>query len=192
MNAKIVTYTGKIFDLLNPTPEMVCIEDIAHSLAHQCRYTGHTREFYSIAQHCVLMVENSDLPGDPLLKLLHDAAETYIGDIARPWKQLLKVYDSFHCQTFRSGYPMVIKEFEQRIQGVIGEALRVNLEYSAEVKEADMRMMATEIRDLMPLMSQPQVWSMDVNSTVKEIIRPWRPKYAERAFLKRYKKLIGV
>ncbi len=91
MNTKIVTYTGKVFDLLNPTPDKVCIEDIAHSLAYQCRYTGHTREFYSVAQHCVLMAENPDLPGDPMAKLMHDAAEAYIGDIARPWKHLLSV-----------------------------------------------------------------------------------------------------
>ena len=91
MKAEIVTYTGKIFDLLNPKPEMVCIKDIAHSLAYQCRYTGHTKFFYSVAQHCVLMAENPDLPGDPLQKLLHDAAETYIGDMARPWKNLLLV-----------------------------------------------------------------------------------------------------
>lgn len=181
MANKIVTYTGKIFDLLNPKPEMVCIEDIAHALAYICRYTGHTREFYSVAQHCVLMAKNPDLPGDPLLKLLHDAGETYTGDIAKPWKQLLTV----------SQLHIPVSEFEQGIQDVIGLALGVDLSHSAEVKIADIRMMATEIRDLMPKMPQPQIWNIDVDSPIQKIIFPWKPDYAEQAFLKCYHKLMG-
>ena len=57
----LATYTRKVFDLLNPKPEMVCIEDIAHSLAYQCRYTGHTRQFYSVAQHCFALLSLSIL-----------------------------------------------------------------------------------------------------------------------------------
>ena len=45
--AWIQTYTRKAFDVLNPDPELICIEDIAHALSNQCRFTGHTREFYS-------------------------------------------------------------------------------------------------------------------------------------------------
>jgi len=183
----IVTYTGKIFDLLNPKPEMVCIEDIAHSLAYQCRYTGHTRLFYSVAQHCVLMAENEDLPGDPLAKLLHDAAETYIGDIAKPWKRLLWVnlaLEGNDCSTFRT-----VKSFEQGVQDVIGLALEVDLTYSAEVKETDIRMMATEIRDLMPKMPFSFEWGADVSNPVKEVIIPWSPKNAEEIFLAVYKML---
>lgn len=183
----IVTYTGKIFDFLNPKPEMVCIEDIAHALAHICRYTGHTSEFYSVAQHCVLMAEDSDLPGDPLLKLLHDAAETYIGDIARPWKRLLYV-----CIPREFGYSEPpIKEFEQRIQEVIGLALGVGLVHSAEIEVADIRMMATEIRDLMPLMPEFSIWDIKENNPVEQIIIPWKPDFAESTFLKCYYKLTG-
>ena len=180
MNAKIVTYTGKVFDLLDPQPEMVCIEDIAHSLAYQCRYTGHPREFYSVAQHCVLMAE-ADLPGDPLVRLLHDAAEAYIGDIARPWKQLLFI-DIAQRTLFRH-FP--VKEWEARIQKVIGLALGVDLSYSAEVKAADNRMMATEIRDLMP---KSDAYGVDAEP-FEQIIRPRRPEWVEQAFLAEYEHL---
>lgn len=187
MANNIVTYTGKIFDLLNPKPEMVCIEDIAHSLAYQCRYTGHTRQFYSVAQHCVLMAENDDLLGNPLAKLLHDAGETYIGDIARPWKQLLMVWKGGAIEK-----PKSVRELEQKIQDVIGLALGVNLEHPAEVKEADNRMMATEIRDLMPTMPHFSVWSVREDTLpVKQIIIPWSPSHAEVAFLACYNKLTG-
>lgn len=189
MNVEIVTYTGKIFDLLNPKPEMVCIKDIAHSLAHQCRYTGHTREFYSVAQHCVLMAENPELPGDPLSKLLHDADETYIGDIARPWKKLLSV-NRPKTKLINEHYESV-QDFEHIIQAVIKSALGVNIEHSAEIKIADIRMMATEIRDLMPIMPDLSIWSLDVSNPVKQVIVPWEPNRAEQAFLNCYHKLRG-
>ena len=189
MNTKIVTYTGKVFDLLNPKPEMVCIEDIAHSLAYQCRYTGHTREFYSVAQHCVLMAGNPDLPGDPMAKLLHDAAETYIGDIARPWKRLLAV----DVPNTIPGNPRFapVRVWEDKIQKVIGLALGIDLSHSAEVKESDIRMMATEIRDLMPRMPSFSTWCIKENDPVGQVIIPWGPSQAKLAFQFCYYKLKG-
>jgi len=185
MKNHIITYTGKAFDLLNPKPEMVCIEDIAHSLAYQCRYTGHTREFYSIAQHCVLMAMNSDLPGDPMAKLMHDADEAYIGDIARPWKALLYVenpeYPEKTCQPL-----MPVRKFERGIQFVIGQALGIDLTHPAEVKVADLRMMATEIKDLMPAGFSAEEWEIDISNPVKETINPWPPFTAEMCFLELY------
>lgn len=183
MSANIVTYTGRIFDLLNPKPEMVCIEDIAHSLAYQCRYMGHAKFFYSVAQHCVLMAKNRDLPGDPLQKLLHDAAEAYIGDLISPWKKLL------WASTWTGNFLVSVREFEQRIQEVIGEALGVYLTLSAEVKKSDKIMIATEIRDLMPKMPSDYDWGVDLSSVVKEIINPWYFEYAEGRFLDTYRQI---
>lgn len=190
MNTDIVTYTGKIFDLLNPEPEMVCIEDIAHALANQCRYTGHTREFYSVAQHCVLMAENPELLGDPLAKLLHDATETYIGDIARPWKKLLFV-NIPKTKLINEHYESV-REFEHKVQEVVGLALGVDLSHSTEVKTSDIRMTATEIRDLMPVISDLSIWGIsleDVNNPIRQTIVSWTAKYAEHRFLSAYKRL---
>lgn len=179
MNTKIVTYTGKSFDLLNPTPDMVCIEDIAHALANICRYTGHVREFYSVAQHCVLMVK-TDLPGNPLQRLLHDAAEAYVGDIASPWKQCLIVHD----------FDISVKEWETKIQGVIGLALGVDLAHSAEVKEADNRMYFTEVRDLMPPSDEFGKRQGNLKPLEEKIIC-WHPLVAEGMFLATYDSLRG-
>ena len=190
MSANIVTYTGRVFDLLNPKPEMVCIEDIAHSLAYQCRYNGHCKFFYSVAQHCVLMAENKDLPGDPLQKLLHDAAEAYIGDLVRPWKNILLVNFPQLSSMYSAESVISVKSFENSIQIVIGEALGIDLTHSAEVKKADNIMMATEIRDLMPDMPSDHDWGVDLRNTVEgPVIFPWTPKYAEQLFLDCYLEL---
>jgi hypothetical protein len=83
------TRSGKQVSLLNPQADTICIEDIAHSLSMQCRFNGHTRQFYSVAQHCVLL---SDLvPQDCAgLALMHDAGEAYTGDITTPVHQCLE------------------------------------------------------------------------------------------------------
>lgn len=51
----IQVYSGIQFWPIDPRPEEILVSDMAHSLAQQCRFTGHTREFYSIAQHCCLV-----------------------------------------------------------------------------------------------------------------------------------------
>lgn len=86
---KIRTFTGRLVDPWALQPEDVLIADIAHSLSQQCRFTGHTRCFYSIAEHCLLvrslLFEYStriQLGG-----LIHDAAEAYFGDMAGPSKR---------------------------------------------------------------------------------------------------------
>src|SRR4051794_32940266 len=82
----IITSTGKWFDVFNPNPADVDIEDIVHALSMQCRFTGHTKEFYSVAQHSVLV--SLTCPSvDALYGLVHDGSEAYLSDIARPVKK---------------------------------------------------------------------------------------------------------
>src|SRR6266516_6511979 len=83
---EIITHTGKWFDVFNPKHEDVDLEDIAHSESMQCRFTGHTKQFYSVAQHSVLVSQNC--PSEyALAGLMHDASEAYLSDIARPIKK---------------------------------------------------------------------------------------------------------
>jgi len=53
----ILTYSGTRFELIMPTGAMVKPQDIAHALAHLCRFNGHTREHYSVAQHSLLVAD---------------------------------------------------------------------------------------------------------------------------------------
>lgn len=90
----ILTSTGKRFDLLEPDADMIDPWDICHSLAHLCRFNGHTREFYSVAQHSCIVAEL--VPEEhKLAALLHDATEAYLGDITRPLKQWMPDYRGF-------------------------------------------------------------------------------------------------
>lgn len=87
----IQTYTGRQFWPLDPKPEEVCIEDIAHALSQQCRYAGHTIRFYSVAQHSVEIALRVPRAA-ALWGLLHDAAEAYLVDLPRPVKYLMPAY----------------------------------------------------------------------------------------------------
>ncbi len=88
----IRVFTGRDVDPINPTLEMIDIEDIAHGLSMQCRFGGHTPRFYSVAQHCVLAARSiaTEYKFD---MLMHDASEAYIGDIPRPIKHKLANYN---------------------------------------------------------------------------------------------------
>lgn len=90
----IRTYTNKKFWPLNPIVEDICIEDIAHALALQNRWTGHSKVPYSIAAHSLAVAYF--VPKElQLAALLHDASEAYLSDIARPIKSLIPKYKKF-------------------------------------------------------------------------------------------------
>lgn len=89
------TKSGKVINLLHPTEEMIDIRDIAGALSKICRFGGHTSQFYSVAQHCVLVAA---MAPENIKKeaLLHDAAEAYLGDVIKPLKvKLGGLYRSF-------------------------------------------------------------------------------------------------
>lgn len=89
----ISTYSGRTFNFMQTTPDMIDINDIAHALSQVCRFAGHSKTFYSVAQHSVLvsmLVEGGK--GLQFSGLLHDASEAYIHDVSRPLKLFLEDY----------------------------------------------------------------------------------------------------
>lgn len=89
----IETSIGRKFHLLAADPGFV-IAEIAHALSNACRYGGHCEQFYSVAEHSVLVSEIAERLKlcDPFEALMHDASEAYIVDIPGPWKCLLPDY----------------------------------------------------------------------------------------------------
>lgn len=85
MTTWMQTYTGRKFEPMTPTLDQFDIQDIAHALSMICRFGGHTKRFYSVAEHSV-HVSHHCHPDDALAGLLHDAAEAYVGDLIRPIK----------------------------------------------------------------------------------------------------------
>lgn len=132
----IRTFSGIMMDVFNPTPEMICIEDIAHSLSNQCRSGGHIEPFYSVAQHSLVVAEFTNyLPELKLASLLHDASEAYLLDIPTPIKKRLPDY-----QAVEAGLMKVIAEkygFEFPLHEMVKVADRDALafEYEAIVKK---------------------------------------------------------
>jgi hypothetical protein len=102
-----VTRNGKRFFPLDTRVEDICIFDIAHALSMICRFGGHSRRFYSVAEHSVLVSEVVP-PEDALCGLLHDATEAYIGDMVRPLKQELPSYVKLENKL----WPLIAEKFQ--------------------------------------------------------------------------------
>jgi hypothetical protein len=87
---KIRTATGKYVNPLKLRAADIAIKDVAHHLAHLCRYTGACPHFYSVAQHSVLVSKYLREAGASvelqMAGLLHDAGEAYFNDLASPVK----------------------------------------------------------------------------------------------------------
>ncbi len=88
---EILTFSGQLIDPFKPDINKININDIANSLSRQCRFGGHLRWFYSVAEHSLRVA--SKLPHElKLTGLLHDAAEAYLLDLPRPIKNRLPGY----------------------------------------------------------------------------------------------------
>ncbi|MEE8385633.1 MAG: YfbR-like 5'-deoxynucleotidase [Dehalococcoidia bacterium] len=140
-NGYICTYTGVHFDFMNPTPEMVRIQDIAHALALTNRWGGHTTQPSNVAQHSLIVwrIIRDEFPGNlelQLYALLHDAPEAYLPDMPAPMKK--------HLESFRM--------MDANIEEAIFEAFDVKIpdDFGRQcVKCADIEAYRWEARDLM-------------------------------------------
>jgi len=165
----IQTFTGKRFTPSEPKPELFDIRDIAHSLSMLCRYNGHCRTFYSVAEHSV-RVSRICAPEEQRWGLLHDLGEAYMGDMPRPIK--------LH-------FPLFV-EIEEQVLKVAAEVFQLSWPMPAGVKVADDTLLSTEFRDLMAEIPDPYPLPQE---PLPEVIVPMSPEEAERAFLERYAEL---
>jgi 5'-deoxynucleotidase YfbR-like HD superfamily hydrolase len=124
------TRFGKMIDLLDPQPEDILIEDIAHQLTNHCRFGGAIKSFYSVAEHSILVCDLCNI--DKLSGLLHDASEAYLCDIPTPLKKLLPEY----------------LKIEDRFMRVIADKFNFKYPLSDEVKEADKKALEIEYEKL--------------------------------------------
>ena len=166
----IQTYTGRKFKPQSPSLASIDLRDIAHSLALQCRFTGHCSHFYSVAQHSVLvsLLCEERLAEATLWGLMHDAAEAYVSDLARPLKRLLPDFS----------------RYEERVAQAIVQRFEIprSDEIDAKVAWADDVLLVTEARDLMK--TPPDRWQVKAEPLTKTI-QPWPPERAEQEFLSR-------
>lgn len=172
----IQTYSGRKFWPLDPDPAAITLEDIAHALSNQCRFTGHSRSFYSVAEHSVRVAW--EVPRTHARwGLLHDAAEAYLTDLSRPIKHL----DAMEPY----------REAESRVMAAVCTRFGLDPVEPPAVKAADNRLLATEVRDLM--IPDPDVWGKWLFEIDPLPLRidPWPPSVARREFL-RFAEVLGL
>lgn len=167
---RIMLQSGRHFNLADPQASEFTVEDIAHGLAHTCRYVGQCNAFYSVAEHSVLV--SRTVRHSKLAALFHDAAEAFIGDMSGPLKRM-------HPE---------LRATEKVIERAIFERLGIEWPPPPEVKRADLTVLAAEQAVLMP--PGTNQWLRDANVFPARVkIRRLKPSMAKALFLKRYTKL---
>lgn len=166
-SAEIRLISGKLFNLLRPDPALITPEVIAAALSKQCRFAGHTKRPYSVAEHCV---RGSYLCGAPLDFLLHDASEAFVVDVPTPLKRLLDGY----------------REIEEAIQRVIEQKFGVSIVDNLAVHHIDRVMLATEQRDLIV----DATWEATPDPSIQNLAAQSGNAYTwEINYLERFKEL---
>lgn len=166
----VLTASGFVLDLMHPDATGLPVEDVARALAYQPRWCGATKSFYSVAEHSVMV---SRLVPETFAydALWHDSLEFIQGD----WPSPLKVYLG------RDDINRKLAPIETALARRFGFALHL-----AEVKQADLVAMATELRDLLP--SAWMDWG-HLPDPVPAVIQPIGPEHAYRLFMERYEEI---
>lgn len=182
----MLTYSGLHVEIDNPRVELITLRDIAHALAMQCRFNGQCREFYSVAQHSVLVADLvADFVGGDgkmqLAALLHDAAEAYLGDAITPLKAIAPEY----------------RKLEDKWLVAIYNRFGIPTGYrdNKAIKHADLAALMIERRELLP--ADPLQWPLcqGVEVPQRGLPKPhygysphtgaWGPLHAEELFMSR-------
>ena len=171
------TVSGRRVNPFDPDPEQLDIEDIARALANLCRFGGHSRVFYSVAQHSVIVSELVEQRGgdaeDVFAALMHDASEAYLGDMPHPIKH-------------RSPLGAAFKAAEGHLEDGIRERFGIKPDVP-EIKRADRALLATERR-----VFSGESWHWPELDGVEPLdleLSAWSPEEAARVFRERFAEL---
>ena len=171
------TVSGRWVNPFEPDPAQLDAGDIARALANQCRFGGHSRVFYSVAQHCVIVSRVVEARGgdveDVFAALMHDAGEAYLGDMPHPIKH-------------RSELGAAFRDAEARLDQAIRDRFKIKA-HVPEVKRVDRALLATERRAF-----SAEVWHWPELEDVEPLdleLTAWSPDVAADEFAKRYAEL---
>lgn len=168
------TYTGRRVHVFNPDPNTIVIEDISHALAMLCRYGGHTKKYYSVAEHSVIL-SHIVSARYAKLALMHDASEAYLGDLVRPIKNLpeFKAY----------------RDAEERLRKMIANKFGLQPGLPKEVSDSDNNLLVTE--------ASVMIENFDFKNPALKGFKPYTnvefhflpPNEAKKFFMGRFNKL---
>lgn len=170
MNPYIITRHGHKVHFMRPHVSEIDIRDIAHALSRIVRFNSHTLEPYYVLQHVCLCSDAA--PTDCKREALsHDWAESYVGDCPSPLKTLIPQFGVI----------------EARLEKVIARKFHYRFPYPDAVKEVDMRLLVTELRDL----TRRSDWKDYPFTPLDQTIAPWDSETCKREFMKRYHRLFS-
>lgn len=177
----IQTASGRAFDPFDPNPDDITIEDIAHHLANQGRFSGATKYFYSVAQHSIHVAaavagRYGGTAEEQRIALMHDTPEAYIVDLPRPIKHHPDM------QAYRN--------IEVNVWNAIATKFNLPEEIPEIVKLADDAMLMTERRDLMA--PPPFPWATEHQPPLAFEIECLPPREARMMFLVNFQRLFGL
>jgi hypothetical protein len=164
----IRTFSGKWVNVFKPTLDMFCIEDIAHALSMQCRFSGHLPYHYSVAQHSIFCARHANARGldkkEQLTALMHDSSEAYLVDIPRPIKKMMPEY----------------KVIENNLMIFLATKFKFNYPLSEDIHSIDEIMRSIEWNDIMVKRDDIEPFNQ---------LPIYSQPYAEQLFLDVYKSL---
>ena len=168
-NAWMETASGLRFNYAVLDETQVSIDDVAHALSRMCRYGGHVRDYYTVAEHCVLLCRfvraRGGLEVEQRVALMHDAGEAYLQDVVRPGKHRLKDYMALE------------KRVDELVAGVFG----VSYPFPAWLKELDTRILKDERAQVMN--RSGNTWAIDGLEPLGVRCRGWGRWVAKQMFL---------
>lgn len=170
----IQTHTGRQFHFDRPMEHDYSIEDIAQALSNNCRYTGHTKRFYSVAEHC--WHASHLVPHRLALNaLLHDASEVYLHDLPSPLKWWLREKQFL-------AFDQLTAQIDAGIQAHFG-LIETAMDHET-IKRWDRRLLVTEAYQLMPDLSV--YLREDDEPRLSLAVGRWNPVEAKGKFLQRF------
>ena len=171
------TVSGRWVNPFDPDPAQLDAGDIARALANQCRFGGHSRVFYSVAQHSVIVSRVVEERGggaeDAFAALMHDATEAYLGDMPHPLKH-------------RSPLGAAFKAAEEGLEQAIRARFAIKA-HVPEIKKVDRALLATERRAF-----SAEAWHWPELEGVEPLdidLVAWSPDEAADEFARRYAEL---
>jgi hypothetical protein len=156
----IRTFSGLYVNVFDPKPEMFCIEDIAHALSHQPRFSGHLKEFYTVAQHSY-HCSRSVAQEHAYTALMHDCSEAYLLDMPSPIKARMPEY----------------KAVEDNLMKTLAEVFQFQYPIPVEVKSIDRDMLVIEWDHFM------------IGDPKAQFLPCFSPARSKRMFITQYKEL---
>jgi hypothetical protein len=152
-----------MFDPFSPAPEAINPSDLSRALSRLCRFGGHVKGFWSVAEHSVMVARRVEAAGgtakQALEGLLHDTMEGLgMVDLPSPIKR----------QPELLGYRLI----EERVRVAVARRFGLPLKESAIVKKCDEEQCAWEMS-----------WVFD-QEAAPGLLEPRAPWESEELFLK--------